>query len=114
MQANKAETIKEFIARGGVVESVQDYLARGGSVKKVDPGVSEKAISVTKKTTSSGEPATILSLEEADLYYGVPKKSSVKKKTKTKTNNLVDLLPEELKKKFMAKFNDGDLNGQES
>ena len=79
-------------------ESVAEFLARGGKINRV-----EATIPVVKldsvKSTSSGGPAIIMTMGQADLYYGEIKV----KKPKKKTGSTLDLsaLPPELRKKYV-------------
>jgi hypothetical protein len=92
-------------------ETLQEYLARGGTIKKVEAGKSDFQ-NITKRTTAGGEPAIILSLGDAEVYYGTPSKAK-KKKAKVKSSLDMSLLPEGLRKKFISKIENGDYDGQE-
>ncbi len=79
-------------------ETVAEFLARGGSIKLIPanpPTVKNDSI---KSTTSGGGAVTIMSMDEADLYYGEFKARKPKKATST-----IDLsaLPEALRKKYV-------------
>jgi hypothetical protein len=88
----KTETIAEFLARGGVIKKI----ATSESTVKQD----------SVKSTTGGGPAVIVSMGQAELYYGEYKP----KKTKKKAIATIDVsqLPEELRKKYI----DGVVNGQ--
>ena len=78
-------------------ETVEEFLARGGQVIKLQPGEQPKGDCI--RSSMHGGPATILTLEEADLFFGEHKKSTKKKKKK----NIIDLsaLPEALRIKYV-------------
>jgi len=80
----KTETIAEFLARGGKITIVPaDQLPiKTDSIKSI----------------TSGGPAIIMSMTEADLYYGEFKARKAKKVAST-----IDLsaLPEALRKKYV-------------
>lgn len=92
------------------IETVDEYLARGGTIIRIPPNVSSSKEEVLKNQT--GGPAVILTLEEADLFYGEAKTSKAKK---PKAGPKVDLnaLPESLRKKFLAKLRDEENDGEE-
>ena len=81
----KTETIAEFLARGGKITKVppQAHLAKE-QVKSTNPG-----------------PAVIITMGEADLFYGEQKagRKAVKKKAKATID--LSALPEELRRKFV-------------
>ena len=84
------------------VETMEEYLARGGSItfcpskKETDDG------SIIRKKVTG--PAVIMSLEEADLFYGEGK---VKKKPSKPSNSIdINALPEVLRNKFISRLKD--------
>jgi hypothetical protein len=87
-------------------ETVAEFLARGGVITKIP--IAEIKIKPEAVKVSAGGPAILMSLDEADLYYGEAKTRKNKKKV---SQPLIDIsvLPEELRKKFI----DGALNGQD-
>ena len=85
------------------VETVEEYLARGGSIKKLAPGETIRQPDVTRKTVTGG-PANIMSLEEADLFYGEARKGSKPKKAKPSLKIDLNALPEALRAKFINKL----------
>lgn len=85
------------------VETVEEYLARGGSIKKLPPGETIRQPDVTRKTVAGG-PATIMSLDEADLFYGEARKGSKPKKAKPSLKIDLNALPEALRAKFINKL----------
>jgi hypothetical protein len=93
------------------VETAEEFLARGGTIKKVDPGASGIQHNVTRKR-ANGEPAVILSYEEAEVYYG-DGKVKTKKKAKQKASVDMSFLPESLKQKFLARITEGDFDVEE-
>lgn len=95
------------------VETVEEFLARGGEIKKIPVTEAVKQPDVIKKPTPGG-PVTILSLEEADLFYGEARKSSKPKKVKPSTKIDLEALPEALRSKFINKLKeDNDGSGTE-
>jgi hypothetical protein len=78
-------------------ESVAEFLARGGKITVVPANQTPIKIYSIKSTTNGG-PVTIMSMGEADLYYGEFKARKAKKSTST-----IDLsaLPEALRKKYV-------------
>lgn len=85
------------------VETVEEYLARGGNVTKLPPAETIRQPDVTRKTVASG-PANIMSLEEADLFYGEARKGSKPKKAKPSLKIDLNALPEALRAKFINKL----------
>lgn len=92
------------------VETVQEFLARGGSISKVPMAAKECEEEVIRKT-SNGAPAVLLTLEEADLYYGEKKKTSKVKKQKPALKIDLEALPPALRAKFIAKLKE-EADGQ--
>jgi len=80
----KTETIAEFLARGGKV----NIIPADQPTIKID----------SIKSNTNGGPVTIMTMDEADLYYGEFKARKPKKATST-----IDLsaLPEALRKKYV-------------
>lgn len=92
------------------VETIEEFLARGGSIKKIPAGETLKQTDVIRKATTGG-PVTIMSLEEADLFYGEVRKNSKPKKAKQSLKIDLSALPEALRTKFINKLkedNDGE------
>ncbi len=81
-------------------ETIEEFLARGGKITKVEYKQPELKEHITRQT--SGGPATILSLGEAELFYGEAKAK------KAITKNKVDMsaLPEALRNKFINKLSE--------
>ena len=79
-------------------ESVADFLARGGSIKIVPAAEPTIKIDSIKSTTTNGGVVSMMSMDEADLYYGEAKARKAKKAV-----NTIDLsaLPEALRKKYV-------------
>lgn len=92
------------------VETVEEYLARGGSINRIPECVREPQVDVIKKTVASG-PATFLSLEDADLFYGEARKGLKPKKAKPSLKIDLDALPPALRAKFIAKLKE-DVDGE--
>lgn len=85
------------------VETVEEYIARGGVIKKLPREEMAKQPDVTRKTVTGG-PVAIMSLEEADLFYGEARKGTKPKKAKPSLNIDLSALPEALKSKFINKL----------
>jgi len=81
-------------------ESIKEFLERGGTITKV-PAKELTPKEYTHHPSAQG-PAVIFTLEEADLFYGEPKKAS---KAKAKPRARIDLsaLPEALRTKYVAR-----------
>lgn len=92
------------------VETVEEYLARGKTITVVPEFIREPQIDVIRKTVTGG-PATFLSLEEADLFYGEARKGAKPKKAKPSLKIDLDALPPALKAKFIAKLKE-DTDGE--
>lgn len=91
----------------GKTESVAEFLARGGKITKVPtPQVTQKTESV--KSTASGGPAVIMTMGEADLFYGEHKPRKVKKKSVSRID--LSALPEELRRKYVDEVLDAESN----
>lgn len=91
-------------------ESIAEFLARGGKITQVPEGkTAAKAESV--KSTSNGGPATIVTMDEADLYHGEKKV----KKAKKKVTSMLDIsaLPEELRKKYVDTLIQAETNEED-
>lgn len=93
-------------------ETIAEYLARGGSITKLAPGETAKQIDVTR-TTNVGGPAVILSLEDADLFYGEARKNSKPKKAKAEPTIDINALPEALRTKYLNRLKE-ETNGEGS
>ena len=85
------------------VESIEEYLARGGSIKKLPSVETIRQPEVIRKTIAGG-PVTIMSLDEADLFYGEARKGSKPKKVKPALKIDLSALPEALRAKFINKL----------
>ncbi len=86
------------------VETIEEYVARGGTIKRYP---SQETNSNTEVSRKPGGPVVIMSLDEADLFYGEGKS---KKKAKQQSVAKFDAsaLPEQLRKKFLSKLKDED------
>jgi hypothetical protein len=100
------------MSRRNKVESVEEFLARGGAIKKLDAAPRELQLDIIRKTVV-GEPAILLSLEEADLFYGDMSKQSKPKKIKQDVKIDLNALPEALRVKFITKLKE-ESGGEES
>ena len=85
------------------VETVEEYLARGGSIKKLPAAEVIRQPDVIKKAATGG-PVTIMSLEDADLFYGEARKNAKPKKVKPSLKIDLNALPEALRSKFINKL----------
>jgi len=83
-------------------ETLAEYLARGGAISKV-PAVDRLPNPEVIRKTVAGAPAVILTLGEADLFYGEARKNA---KAKLKSTLKIDLkdLPKELRDKYITKL----------
>lgn len=85
------------------VETLEEYLARGGSIQRIPSAILERQPDVIRTTTQGG-PATFLTLEEADLFFGEASKNKKAKKVKPSLKIDLDALPPTLRAKFIAKL----------
>ena len=96
------------------IESLEEFLARGKTITKIPSAIKDAPVNVFK-TASAGAPAIIMSLEEADLFYGEARKGSKPKKPKTSSkidlDALLDALPEALRSKFITRMKE-EHNGE--
>jgi|SRR5665213_548616 len=92
------------------IETVEEYLARGGAIKRLPAGELVKHPDITRKSGASG-PAIIMSLEEADLFYGEARKGSKPKKAKPLLKIDFNALPQALNK-FIIKLKE-EVDGEE-
>ena len=78
-------------------ETVAEFLSRGGKINLVSTGKTTSKIDSIKLATTGG-PSTIMSMDEADLYYG-----EFKPRKARKIVSAIDLsaLPEALRKKYV-------------
>ncbi len=90
----KTETVAEFLARGGKITKIPTVPQEGSKDNKVH-------IAATSGI------ASIISLEDAELYSGNSEKL-IKKEVKSVPRVDVNLLPDELKRKILEKLNNQD------
>jgi hypothetical protein len=107
MAKKKNPEVRQF----NKVESVEEYLARGGAINRLEEKVREPQVDVIRKTVTGG-PATFLSLEDADLFYGEARKGIKPKKAKPSLKIDLEALPLALRAKFIAKLKE-DVDGYE-
>lgn len=93
-------------------KTIDEFLAQGGVIKKLPMGETAKQPDVIKKPTAGG-PVTILSLEEADLFYGEARKNSKPKKAKPSAKIDINSLPEALRDKYLNKFKEENVEDYE-
>jgi hypothetical protein len=90
-------------------ETIKEYLERGGSITICPPNKETDDIGVVRKTTVG--PAVLMTLDEADLFYG---KGKAKKKQSKASNSIdIDALPEALKNKFINKLREESNYGED-
>lgn len=93
-------------------ETIEEYLARGGSIKKVSTVELPAQVEVVRKTLAGG-PAVIMTLDEADLFYGVPTKNPKPKSIKPSAKIDLSALPEALRIKFINKLKEEAADGED-
>jgi len=103
----QGELIRVDLPGSNKKETVAEFLARGGKITRVPTPTPTTKVE-TIKSTKGGGPATIVTMDEADLYHG----ESKKKKAKKKVLNTIDIsaLPEALRKKYI----DGVIHAKEN
>lgn len=81
-------------------ETIAEYLARGGVIHKF-PSV-QPTLKVEGMKPTAGGPAIIMSMEDANLYYGQAKTNKPRKKSSSADITIdVHALPEALRKKYV-------------
>lgn len=95
----------------GKTESIEEFLSRGGIITKIPRNESVRRAEIVKKTSAAG-PATFLSLDEADLFFGEPSKNKKPKKEKSPSSRIdINALPPALRAKFIAKLKE-EIDGE--
>lgn len=92
-------------------ETIDEFLARGGVISKLPAVPLDKNSDPIKATSASG-PVVILSMEEADLYYGEARKGSVPKKAKSSAKIDINALPESLRIKYINRLKE-NIDGED-
>ena len=93
-------------------ETVAEFLARGGIINRVPEHQREIAPEVVRKTVTG--PANLMTLEEADLFFGEARKGAKPKKVKPSLKIDLNALPPALRAKFVAKLKEeADAEGYE-
>ena len=92
------------------VETTEEYIARGGSVKRIPEVNRDPQPDVVKKTTAGG-PVHMMTLDEADLFYGEARKNAKPKKEKSSPKIDLNALPIALRAKFISKMKE-DVDGE--
>ena len=92
------------------IETIDEYLARGGSIKIMPQASRSLELDATRTQAGTGI-SLVMSLDEADLFYGEGK--PLKKKPSI-PNIDINLIPEALRKKFIAKLLNEGGYGEES
>jgi hypothetical protein len=79
-------------------QTIEEFLAKGGKVTVVPANAHGKSDYVKSTVSGGGGAATIITMDEADLYHGEAKVKKAKKAAPT-----IDLsaLPEALRKKYV-------------
>lgn len=85
------------------IETVEEYLARGGKITVLPQSEKPVKPEVVRKTVA-GEPAVIMTYEDADLFYGEARKGVKPKKSKPSLKIDLDALPEALRTKFISRL----------
>lgn len=85
------------------IETVQEYIMRGGAIEKI-PVVRFFSKSETIKQTGTGGPIVLMSLDEADLFYGEARKGAKPKKIKESSKIDLKALPENLRVKYINRL----------
>lgn len=80
-------------------ETVEEFLARGGKINVIPSAIEETKHQVLKKTNNGV--ATLLTMEEAELFYSESRK---KNKSKKMSNIDISSLPKELREKFIDRI----------
>lgn len=83
-------------------ETVAEFLARGGTITRVPEASREPAPDVVRKTVTG--PANLMTLDEADLFFGEARKGAKPKKVKPSLKIDLNALPPALRAKFVAKL----------
>lgn len=81
-------------------ESIADFLARGGKITKVPANQPEQKPDSIKHGSNGGV-AVLMTMDQADLFYGEKKESKAKKPKKAISTIDIHALPEELRKKYI-------------
>lgn len=77
-------------------ETIAEYLARGGKIQVLPPAYTESKDANVKSTVVG--PAVLMSLEDADQFYGTKTVRKKKEKQIDLTKINVDNIPDDLKK----------------
>lgn len=85
------------------IESITEFLARGGKITVLPTKTPPNMKEIIKNTSNMG-PVTILSLEEADLFYGEPQPTKTTKSLKKQSTLDLSALPPALKEKLLSKL----------
>ena len=85
------------------IETLEEFLARGGSINKIPEAERLKQVDVVKKAAVSGI-STIMSLDEADLFYGEARKDLKLQKNKELNKISLMSLPEPLRLKYLNRI----------
>jgi hypothetical protein len=84
------------------LETIEEFLARGGQIIKVPAHVPKEVDQTSVNSTTVAGPANILTLGEADLFYGEVKKKRIRKNPVAKKPAIdFSALPEAVRLKFL-------------
>lgn len=84
------------------IETVEEFLARGGQITKLPAHYPKEATHATVVSTAAPGPAEIMTMEEADLFYGETKKKRLRKVPVNKKPAIdFSVLPEAVRLKFL-------------
>jgi hypothetical protein len=93
-------------------ETVSDFLARGGKVTKFPEKLREKSIDVIRKSVAG--PAVLMTLDEAQFFFGEKSKNLKTKKVKQSLKIDLNALPPALRAMFVTKLKEeSDVEGYE-
>ena len=85
-------------------ETVEEFLARGGKITKIDNTQAQKQASVAVKVKNTGHDS-IISSDDADLYYGDPSHKKVSKRKRKENKIDFNALPKELQASLLEQIN---------
>jgi hypothetical protein len=91
-------------------DSLADYIARGGKITRI-PTPEQNFKSESVKSTVQSGPAVLMTLDQADLFYGERKVRKVKPKLKPTID--LSALPPALRKKYVDDVIDANREGND-
>lgn len=88
-------------------ETLAEFLARGKTITKLPEQPRKPQIDTLRQNPNG--PAVIMSLEDAEIYYGEPSKNKKAKKPKSSSLSIdINALPPALRQKFISKLKEED------